>query len=93
MVDDVVGNMLESLCNVCLISDDDYSSLPKYVEEAQHLFEVLEAEGFDMTSLKFLNTFMDDIDNWRQRIIKVHQALKQWKEVINNGTSDYEIST
>ena len=92
VVDDVVGNMLESLNNVCIIRGNDFRLLPKCLDSTQHRFEVLEEAVFDMASPKFRDECMDEFDNRGQSKCKVHQALKIWKEEPSNDTCDDEIS-
>ena len=88
VVEDVVGNMLESLCNVFLIRGDDYSTLPKYHEAAQHRFEVLEEAGFDMTSPKFRDDCMNELKDRGQRSVNTHQAMQLWRDAPNDGTKE-----
>ena len=88
VVDDVVGNMLESLHSVFLIRGDDHTSLPKCLEVSQHRFEVLEESGFNMVSPIFRDACMDDLNNCGQSTVKVCQDLNLWKEAQNNGTFD-----
>ena len=60
-VDDAVGRMLQSLFNVLIIRGDDRITLPKYHEETQHRFEVLEEAGFDISSPKVRDVYINEL--------------------------------
>ena len=58
---DVVGNMLESMCNVFLIRGDYYSTLPNYHETTQHRFCELEEALFYIACLKFRDAYANEL--------------------------------
>ena len=58
VVDDVVGNLLESLFNAIWIRIYDFLSLPKYMEASDHRYSVLEEVGFNITNKRFRDTLI-----------------------------------
>ena len=55
VVDDVVGTVLEKLCNFLLNRGNDHDSLPKYIELSDHKFEILKAAGFAFAATTISN--------------------------------------
>ena len=79
-MDDVVGNLLETMYDAMLIRGDDYPSLPKYLEASAHRNDVLEEAGFGVANPKFRDAFMRELMDRRQGTSKLYLALKGWKE-------------
>ena len=63
VVDNVVGNALESMHNTLLIQGDDYQSLPKHIEALKHRHEALEDTGFEVSSTKFRDAYTEELVN------------------------------
>ena len=75
VVDDVVGNLLESLFNAVWIRGDDFPSLPKYIEALDHRYSVLEEVGFNVTNKRFRDILMNELLDRRQQNIQIYWDL------------------
>ena len=61
VVDDVAGNLLESLPNAVWIRGDDFPSLPKYIEVSDYRYSELEEVGFNIANKRFRDTLMNEL--------------------------------
>ena len=87
VVDDVVGIFLEAMCNVILIREDDFKSLPKYLEGTAHKMKVLDESGFEVANPKFRDSLMGEFENRGQQNSKLHLELKDWKKEVGKVAS------
>ena len=92
VVDDVLGTILEALCNFLLNHGDDHDSLPKYLEASDHKFEVLQSTGFSFTTSEIRDNYLVGLRNRRQENSTVYQDLMRWKNAPSNKTekNDHE---
>ena len=75
VVDDVVENLLESLFNAVRIREDDFTSLPKYMEALDHRYLVLEEVGFNITNKRFRDILMNELLDRGQQNIQIYWDL------------------
>ena len=47
---DVLGNLVEYLCNILIIREEDYDLLPKYFEVLNHRYCILKELSFDLAT-------------------------------------------
>lgn len=48
IVDDVSGNMIDTLCNLALIRGEEFDSLHKNLEDSEHRFLLLKQNLFEL---------------------------------------------
>ena len=77
VVEDVVGSVLEALCNFLLNHREDHESLPKYIEASDHKFEVLKAAGFTFATPKIRDSYMMELRNRKQENSVLYQDLEK----------------
>ena len=53
VVDNVVNNLLEAMCNSLLIHGDNFPSLLKCLDASEHQCKVLKEAGFDVANSRF----------------------------------------
>ena len=63
VVEDVLGNIVESLYNLVLIRRDNYTSLLIYLEVSKYRTEVLEELGFNIVGSELWNKYINKLDN------------------------------
>ena len=88
MVDDVLGNMLEAMCNYMHIRGDDFPILSKYLESTKQRIEVLKESGFDIASAGIRDLCMKELESREQDSTVLHRTLHQWSLASQDGTAD-----
>ena len=86
VVDDVIGNLLETMCNTLLIRGDNFASLPKYLKATEQRHKMLTETGFEVASEKLHDNFMAELVNRGQEEGKLHLKLKGWKDALLDGS-------
>ena len=76
VVDDVVDNFIESLYNYILIKDNDFESLPKYLEASEYWFQILKEIGFSIATDSLRNSYIVEMLSYSQEDSEVYFKLK-----------------
>lgn len=63
VVDDIIGNLVESLYGIILMRGDDYTSFSKYLEALIHKYQVLSEAHFNIAILELRDTYLLELDN------------------------------
>ena len=79
-MEDVIGNLVETLCSMFFILDEDYSGLPKYLEASNHIHAVLLEELFDITNERLRDGYVDELSDRGQENSAVYAELKACKD-------------
>ena len=87
-VDDVLGKMLETMCNCMLIRGDDYPNLAKFLEATKQRLDVLKQTGFDIAGESIRDSCMNEIKSRGQDITALHRIINQWESAPKDGTAD-----
>ena len=75
VVDDVIGNLIEGLCNFVLMRGEEYDALPRYLQAFEHKYEVLKGAGFNMANAVARDLHMDELVSRDQTHRKVCKSL------------------
>ena len=76
VVDDAVGNLIESLCNALLIQGNNFKLLPKHLEASKHRHNALDRARFKIANVKLYGLYTKELVSQKYDLSIAHLTLK-----------------
>ena len=71
VVEDVIGNAVESLYSVILLKGEDFLSLPKYLEATTQKYKCFEQVGCKFATERIRDAYLEELLNRGENIILI----------------------
>ena len=80
LVEEVSGNMAETMCSMLFLKGDDHPCFPKCTEALDHKHEVLEGNCFGISNSRFRDAYLSELESRVQTRSPACAKLKAWRD-------------